>query len=74
MQSLHAQATRQKVKDILSIEERKLVSEVIRLEEQQKASFTAASQASSNGHVSTPTAKKHYQIKLNNYGKQNTFS
>lgn len=62
---LSSQAVRQRVKDILSLESRRLLTEVIRLEEAvQKASET--SQAT---NVPTAPVNRHYQVKLNNYGK-----
>lgn len=63
LESLEKQATRQKVKDILSIEVRKLVSEVVKIEEQLKQQPAV----STNNPIQS--TNKHYEIKLNNYGK-----
>ncbi|XP_017781845.1 PREDICTED: calcyclin-binding protein [Nicrophorus vespilloides] len=62
MEALIAAATRQKVKDFLSIENRKLVTEIVKLEEQQKTATPAATDAAKSSAV-----KRHYQVKLNNY-------
>lgn len=62
LEELQKQTTRQKVKDILSIEQRKLIAEVTKLEEQYNNSISASA-------TPTPGTRKCYQVKLNNYGK-----
>lgn len=69
LEVLQAQARRHKVKDILSLEVRKLVSEVVQLEEQIRTA--GALQSTSNATVLT---SKRYQVKLNNYGKKHLIS
>lgn len=66
LEQLQAQATRQKVKDILSIDIRRLVSDAVKLEEQAKVSSNLTSPTDSNRNV--PAGNKCYQVKLNNYG------
>ncbi|XP_044262180.1 calcyclin-binding protein [Tribolium madens] len=63
LQALEAQATRHKVKDLLSLEARKISSEIIKLQEQLNAPSTA-----------TPISAKNnrYQVKLNNYAWDQT--
>jgi hypothetical protein len=62
LQSLEAQATRHRVKDVLSLEARKLSSEIIKLQEQLNT-------ASKTPTPNTAAPVKRYQVKLNNYGK-----
>jgi hypothetical protein len=62
LQSLEAQATRHRVKDVLSLEARKLSSEIIKLQEQLNT-------ASKTPTPTTAAPVKRYQVKLNNYGK-----
>ncbi|XP_018573684.1 calcyclin-binding protein [Anoplophora glabripennis] len=56
-------ATRQKNKDILSIEIRKLTSEVINLEEQYKNQLAVPT----NSANPTQSTNRRYEVKLNNY-------
>lgn len=65
LELLASQATRQRVKDILSVEARRLITEVIKLEEAQRV----AEAASSTQQVQTAPSNRHYQVKLNNYGE-----
>lgn len=62
LETLLKQADRQRVKDILSIELRRLVSEHVKLVESLKIENTVV--------ISTPIIQtnKRYQVKLNNYG------
>lgn len=62
LELLQSQATRQKVKDILSIEIRKLVSQVVHLEEAAKIDKPADKTVPDN-------PDRCYEVKLNNYGK-----
>ncbi|KAJ8918031.1 hypothetical protein NQ315_011487 [Exocentrus adspersus] len=68
LESLEKQVTRQRNKDILSIELRKLVSEVVKLEE-QRSQTTLPAAASTNSLGAT---NKRYEIKLNNYAWDQT--
>ncbi|KAL3277028.1 hypothetical protein HHI36_012390 [Cryptolaemus montrouzieri] len=61
LETLLKQAERQKVKDLLSIELRRLVSEHVKLEESLKNEIVTIP----TKNVSTP---KRYQTKINNYG------
>ncbi|GJQ74517.1 hypothetical protein Trydic_g21384 [Trypoxylus dichotomus] len=61
LEALHKQATRVKVRDILSIETRKLVSEVVKLEDQEKTTTTIPTT------TTTQTTNKCYLVTLNNY-------
>ncbi|KAJ8985741.1 hypothetical protein NQ317_014394 [Molorchus minor] len=61
LESLEKQCGRQKTKDILSIEIRKLVQELQRLEDNNRAGPTPSA---SN---SVRTSNKRYKVKLNNY-------
>ncbi|KRT83074.1 hypothetical protein AMK59_3115 [Oryctes borbonicus] len=61
LEELHKQATRTKVRDILSIETRKLISEVIKVEEQEKTTATIPTS------TTTQTTNKCYLVTLNNY-------
>lgn len=63
LQSLENVATRPKVKDIISIETRKLSSQLTKLEEQFKEQVDTTS--SSLSTLST----NRYEINLKNYGK-----
>ncbi|CAH0559105.1 unnamed protein product [Brassicogethes aeneus] len=66
LESFENQSTRQKVKDILSIERRRLVSEVLKLEEQSKPE-------SNKSNVTTvKPAPGKYQVKVNNYAWDQT--
>lgn len=65
LEALQAQATRHKVKDILSLEARRLVSDMVKLEEQIRNSNTPQ-----NASSAAAVTNKRYQIKINNYGKQ----
>ncbi|CAH1119316.1 unnamed protein product [Phaedon cochleariae] len=66
LESLEKHSTRQKVKDILSIEIRKLISEIVRLEEEGRTNPVSADAPS----ISSKTSNKVHgvQVKLNNYG------
>lgn len=68
LESLAAQATRQRVKDILYLEGRRLITEVIKLEEAQRTA--AAETASGTHHIQNAAGIKRYQVKLNNYGER----
>lgn len=61
------QAKRKRVQDIVSLEIRKLETELIALKEKEESS-----QAAAKSEVSAPTtsaiSQKRYQIKLNGYG------
>lgn len=61
-------AIRQKVKDILSIEKRKLISEVVRLEQKEEKLEIAVDQLK----PSVKTTNIPYEVKLTNYGKLST--
>ncbi|KAF7286726.1 hypothetical protein GWI33_004349 [Rhynchophorus ferrugineus] len=63
IENLEKHAIRQKVKDILSIEKRKLVSEVVRLEEQE----TKMEIPVEPPKVPIKTTNIPYEVKLNNY-------
>lgn len=65
LELLATQATRQRVKDVLTLEGRRLITEVIKLEEAQKVAETA----SGTQQVQPVKSKSHYQVKLNNYGE-----
>lgn len=65
MEQLMKGAQRQKVKDILSIEVRKLVTECSKLEEVAKSDAPHCSKK-------TPTEPKHYEVKINNYAWDQT--
>ncbi|XP_072386923.1 calcyclin-binding protein [Diabrotica undecimpunctata] len=65
LELLEKQATRQKTKDILSIEIRKLVSEVVLLEEKVKTQNNPVN--SPIPSPSTGTVNKRYEVKINNY-------
>lgn len=63
MECFVSQTTRQKVKDILSIDLRKLITEVAKLEEQLKvAEVTSTAKPS-------VLSNRCYEVKLTNYGK-----
>lgn len=64
---MEKQAIRQKNKDILSIEIRKLCSEIIKLEEQFKNQSSVPTTPLNNTPLN-PTSKR-YEVKLTNYGK-----
>ncbi|XP_066250933.1 calcyclin-binding protein [Euwallacea similis] len=65
IENLEKHAIRQRVKDILSIEKRKLVSEVVRLEESQsKMEITVEQQPPK---ISPKTTNIPYEVKLSNY-------
>ncbi|KAK9875127.1 hypothetical protein WA026_005920 [Henosepilachna vigintioctopunctata] len=65
LETLLQQAKRQRVKDVLSIEVRKLASELIKLEDILRNETTVKTPLTSL----QPSAVKRYQVKLNNYGK-----
>lgn len=65
MELLATQATRQRVKDILSLEGRRLITEIVKLEEAQKDASISTS-----APLQSVASSRRYQIKLNNYGKQ----
>ncbi|RZC34154.1 CS, SGS, and/or Siah-Interact N domain containing protein [Asbolus verrucosus] len=64
LQALESQAARRKVKDILSLEIRKLSSEITKLQDQLNTQPAAAPVASA--------AHKRYQVKLSNYAWDQT--
>ncbi|GLV43701.1 uncharacterized protein CBL_06973 [Carabus blaptoides fortunei] len=64
LEQLQVQATRQRVKDILSIDIRRLVSDAVKLEDQAKVSSNLASPTENKN---TAAGNKCYQVKLNNY-------
>lgn len=66
LEKLQELAIRQKVKDILSIETHRLISDVVKLEERKKADLPVRSESSSS--ITSLTSTKCYQVKLNNYG------
>lgn len=70
MEHFEKTATRQKTKDVLSIEIRRLVSEVVKLEE-LRAGASVVSNSTSSTNV--PASSKRYEVKLNNYGTTNAF-
>lgn len=64
LQSFEKETARQRVKDILSIEIRKLTSELLKLEEQlRQVDTTTSSNSSSN------IPKSRYEVNLTNYGR-----
>lgn len=65
------QATRQKVKDLLTIETRKLITELTKLEEQLK-NIEITDAASATTTKPPATTNRFYEIKLTNYGKNNS--
>ncbi|KYB24995.1 hypothetical protein TcasGA2_TC034904, partial [Tribolium castaneum] len=58
LQALEAQATRHKVKDFLSLEVRKISTEITKLQEQLNTTTVPTPVTSTN---------KRYRVKLNNY-------
>lgn len=70
LEQLQAQATRQKVKDILTIDIRRLISDALKLEEQAKVDCNVTSPTDSNKNA--PAGNKCYQVKLNNYAWDQT--
>ncbi|XP_006614778.1 calcyclin-binding protein [Apis dorsata] len=64
--NLLQQASRQRSKDILNLEIRKLQTELAKLIEENKISHTISSNVVSN------SSKKCYEVKLNNYGWDQT--
>lgn len=67
LESLMAQATRTKVKDMISIDCRKLVTEIIRIEEQLKKEQQSTATTPTASAPAASTTSKRYQIRLNNY-------
>ncbi|XP_059052640.1 calcyclin-binding protein [Achroia grisella] len=65
LNELLKQANRKKVKDLLSLEIRKLETEWINLKETENASIT---DVTSSPATASASAQKRYQIKLNGYG------
>lgn len=63
-------ATRQRVKDVISIEIRKFTSELIKIEDQLRQQVETPSNSSS-----TPASNSRYEVTLKNYGIEflNTF-
>ncbi|KAJ8962038.1 hypothetical protein NQ314_005820 [Rhamnusium bicolor] len=70
LESLEKQATRQKSKDILSIEIRKLVSDVLKLEEQM--TNEASPPKVSSGSSTACSVNKRYEIRLKDYAWDQT--
>lgn len=68
LETLAAQATRQRVKDILSLEARRLVTEVVKLVDAVKTNDIPSATC-----VKPAATTRHYQVKLNNYGKQHSY-
>ncbi|XP_019875141.1 calcyclin-binding protein [Aethina tumida] len=66
LETLEKQSTRQKIKDILSIEKRKLISEIVKLEEENNLPDNVP--VKSTQAAST----KRYQVKINNYAWDQT--
>ncbi|KAG5897064.1 hypothetical protein JTB14_025880 [Gonioctena quinquepunctata] len=67
LKSFENQAKRQKCKDILAIEIRRLVSEVLKLKEQSKDSIPLSTSSNSTGSLS-----RRYEVKLSNYAWDQT--
>lgn len=61
-------ATRQKSKDILSIEIRKLISEILNVEEKLKAQKDSANNIAATTPTIGDNKNKRYEVKINNYG------
>nr|XP_023014583.1 calcyclin-binding protein [Leptinotarsa decemlineata] len=70
LRSLEQQATRQKIKGIISIEIQKLTSEVVKLEEKSK--FNSASKITPGSSTSLPNTNRRYEVKINNYAWDQT--
>lgn len=65
LEQLQKQASRKRVIDIISLEVRKLGTELIKLQD-EKLNEPAPSQ--SNGQQAKRAEPKHYEVKLNGYG------
>ncbi|CAG9564753.1 unnamed protein product [Danaus chrysippus] len=69
LKDLLKQAKRKKVQDLLSLEIRKLETEVIALKESSKdAAPMEAASVPTTSASSAPAPKKRYQVKINGYG------
>ncbi|XP_033326769.1 calcyclin-binding protein [Megalopta genalis] len=66
LDKLLQQASRQKVKDVISVEIRKLQTDLKKLQEDEKSAPIKSSDATVN------TTQKFYEVKLNNYGWDQT--
>lgn len=70
LKDLLKQAKRKKVQDLLSLEIRKIETEVIALKESSKdAAPNEAASVPTTSASSAPPPKKRYQVKINGYGR-----